>query len=83
MVYNEPLRKEEMEMVYEEVDKFSDDVEVGDDFKIGDVMVTVRQIKLNNHDEFVFHLEIVGAATKKRSKMMLIIPRKTPVQILK
>lgn len=71
------------ELVYEKIDKFSHDLEVGDEFEIGELHVHIEKIVTNNHDEIVLTLKIIGSTIKKRSKMMLIIPKKLPVTTLK
>lgn len=66
--------------------KYADTLEVGDHIKVGGVDCDVVKV------ESVFHhtpnartrleLKIVGATTKK-SEMILLLPHKTPITILK
>lgn len=72
-----------MEIVYEKIDKFSEDLKVDDEFRIGDCLVKILRIKTNDKDELVLDLDYIGARFKKRSKMMLIIPKKIPIETLK
>lgn len=71
------------ELVYEEVLINSDDLKIHDEFKIADTQVIVADIGTNRYDQLVLTLGIVGATVKKRNKMTLIIPKKTPMVILK
>lgn len=72
-----------MEIVYEKIDKFSEDLKVDDEFKIGDCLVKILRVRTNDKDELILDLDYVGARFKKRSKMMLIIPKKIPIETLK
>ena len=71
-----------MEIVYEKIDKFSEDLKVDDEFKIGDCLVKILRVRTNDKDELILDLDYVGARFKKRSKMMLIIPKKIPIETL-
>jgi len=71
------------EMVYEKIDKSSEDLVVGDEFRIGDVLTKIALKKINDKGDLILHLDIVGATVKKRSKMMLILPTKIPIETLK
>lgn len=68
-----------MEIVTEKVDKFSENLKIGDEFRIGGLLVKVLARRANDHDEMVFDLELIGAIFKKRSKMRLIVPKKLPI----
>ena len=67
---------------YEHFDKFSDDLKVGDEMYVVGLHTSIEKVRTNDHDEMVFDLDITGARFKKRSKMMLIVPKKVPVTIL-
>ena len=71
------------ELVYEKIDKFSQDLVVDDEFQIGDNLVKLTRKGMNDHGDLIFHLDIVGATVKKRSKMLLILPTKIPIETLK
>lgn len=71
-----------MELVYEETDKFTQDLAIGDEFDIGGLHTQIEKIAINDHDSVVLHLMIIGVTVKKRSKMMLIIPKKLPITTL-
>jgi preprotein translocase subunit YajC len=71
------------ELVYEETLKFSHDLVVGDEINVGGLHAEIEKVVTNHHDDLVLHLKITGATIKKRSKMMLIIPKKTPITTLK
>jgi len=71
------------ELVYEEKLISSEALMIGDEFKIGDLHVQVERRDTNLHDEMVLHLTVLGVTVKKRSKMMLIIPKKLPIITLK
>lgn len=62
--------------------KFTEDVKVGDKFDVGDLKFRVERKSVNNNDEMIFNCEIIGAQYKKRSKAVLIIPKKTPITTL-
>jgi hypothetical protein len=72
-----------VEIVYEKTLQFSENLRVGDQFLIGDLLVDVLAIRKNKKDELVLDLKILGATVKKRSTMMLILPKKTPIETLK
>jgi hypothetical protein len=65
-----------------EVDKFSHDLKVGDEFRIGGLLVQIERILTNDHDQRVLFVEIIGASIKKRSKMTLIVPKMVPFSVL-
>lgn len=71
-----------MEVVYEEILKASEDLKVGDEFRVGDVLMNVEKVIDNQRGDLVLSLAIVGATIKKRSKSMLIIPKKIPIVTL-
>ncbi len=71
-----------MKLVYEETDKFSESLKVGEDVRIAGLHASIIAIRVNDKDEMVWDLAITGAPIKKRSKMMLIIPKKLPVTVL-
>lgn len=71
------------DLIYEKVSTISDNLTVADKIRIGGVHTSIDKIVTNDHDELVLHLTITGASIKKRSKMMLILPKKTPITILK
>lgn len=56
----------------------TDEIEVGARIHFGDRLVEITKIVENSHGELVWHVNIVGATTKKRSKAMIIIPKKVP-----
>jgi hypothetical protein len=68
-----------MEIVYEEVVKSSQNLEINDAIRVGGVYCRIERIVTNHHDELVLHLVITGATVKQRSKMMLILPKKIPI----
>lgn len=72
-----------MEIVYEKILKSSEDLKTDDEFRIGDCLVKILRVRTNDKDELILDLDYVGARFKKRSKMMLIIPKKIPIETLK
>lgn len=67
---------------YQHVDTFSHMLEEGHEMYVGGLHVSIEKVRTNSHDEMVLDLNITGATVKKRSKMMLIIPKKVPVTTL-
>jgi hypothetical protein len=67
---------------YEHMDTFSDMLKVGNEMYVVGLHVSIEKIRINDHDEMVLDLDITGATVKKRSKMMLIVPKKVPITIL-
>ena len=67
------------ELVYEETLVASEDLVAGDEFKIGDVLVIVAKVQTNAYDNLVLTCGIVGATTKRRNAMTLIMPKKIPI----
>lgn len=67
---------------YEHFDVFSNDLKVGNEMYVVGLHTSIEAIRVNDKDEMVLDLDITGSTFKKRSKMMLIIPKKVPVTIL-
>jgi preprotein translocase subunit YajC len=72
----------DVKVKYEKIDKMTEDVKVDDEIRIGGLLCTVTKIRTNDHDDLVWDLDIVGAKFKRRSKIMLILPKKVPVTTL-
>lgn len=68
---------------YDEIQKFSGDIAVNDEFVIGGFIVQVDKRTINHHDNIVFDLTIFNMSVKKRSKMLLIIPKRVLVNTIK
>ena len=69
--------------VYQKIDKFSNALAVGDVLEICGTHAKIDKISTNDHDDLVLHLTIIKATFKRRSKMMLILPKKLLVITLK
>jgi preprotein translocase subunit YajC len=72
---------EMMDIVYEEVDKFSDKLEIGDEISVGGLHSKIWHISTDTQGNIVLYLEIIGA-TKRKSKMQLILSKGLPVTTL-
>ena len=55
---------------------------IGDRFEIGGQCVKLAKRSINKHDELVLTLDIPDPIAKKRSKMMLIVPKGLTCYIL-
>lgn len=65
------------------VAKSSENLEVGDCMLMGGVMTNILKVSTNGRDDLVIIATIAKAPSKRRSEMMLIMPKKIPVYILK
>jgi len=72
-----------MDIVYEKTLKFSNELIVGDQVEIGEVLAEVIKVKDNLNGDLILHLLIVGATIKRRSDMILILPKKIPITTVK
>lgn len=62
--------------------KFTHDMKVGDEFRVGGLLTSIEKIMVNASDELVFNLVLIGVPVKKRSRMTMIIPKKLPIEVL-
>lgn len=65
------------------VSKWSEDLTIGDEFKIGNLLVKVSGVTSRKElGQMIFNLTISGPNTSKQNTATLILPKKLPIEVL-
>jgi len=80
MAYNEdPNKGDEMKIQMEEMLKWSEDLAKLDQILVGGLLCVIAEVRTNAYGHKVLRCGIVGAKTKKRNQLTVIVPDQTPI----